>query len=241
MTDYRPYGSDFDDYPSEKYPPDWNARRKKVLSRDGYRCQVCGVSSTRVDSIQFDIDLPKSEGGSHSLSNLQTLCRSCHAEKYPENTHLAARAREWEQRNSNKRPLWQRILQVLFVLPMLFSLLGSGRSRTVIDELGREIELTALESVPHVPSDRAISVDVRVATLWDDPPESIQQYGLLAPSDSDRSDDVELRRFVVWADNYHTTMEKNATYRLIGAITNEYKGDMQLKLDRKSEILPLDH
>lgn len=62
------------------YPPDWNKRRRLIYRRDNYQCQKCG----RQGGPHGDAELhchhirPKSKGGSHHPSNLQTLCWQCH-------------------------------------------------------------------------------------------------------------------------------------------------------------------
>jgi 5-methylcytosine-specific restriction endonuclease McrA len=90
----------YNKHPSAEYPPGWQSRRRKVPRRDGFICQECGVRSTRVDDVRFDVDhiLPKSDGGSHAPENLQTLCLSCHANKHPGNQGLRQRARTYERR-----------------------------------------------------------------------------------------------------------------------------------------------
>lgn len=53
-------------------PPNWEAIRKRVLARDGYRCtwvtdgQRCTVRATDVDH--------RERGDDHSMSNLRSLC-----------------------------------------------------------------------------------------------------------------------------------------------------------------------
>ena len=51
-----------------------------MLLRDGYQCQVCGdlVHGKRA---HVDHIVPKSKGGSDEVTNLQTLCASCHSKK----------------------------------------------------------------------------------------------------------------------------------------------------------------
>lgn len=64
------------------YPSDWNSRRKKVYRRDNYRCQRCGSrgGSRGNTELHAHHKKPKSKGGSHRLSNLTTVCKSCHAD-----------------------------------------------------------------------------------------------------------------------------------------------------------------
>lgn len=62
-----------------EYPDDWDERRKRVLERDGYECQQCGATDTE---LQVHHLTPISEGGGHGLSNLETVCQSCHAAEH---------------------------------------------------------------------------------------------------------------------------------------------------------------
>ena len=52
-------------------------KRKQVFERDAYRCKHC---ETHFD-LTVDHIIPESKGGTLSLSNLQTLCRSCNSSK----------------------------------------------------------------------------------------------------------------------------------------------------------------
>lgn len=63
------------------YPDDWPDRRKKVFSRDRWACQRCGRQGGPRGSAQLHAhhEIPKSEGGSHAVSNLTTFCDRCHA------------------------------------------------------------------------------------------------------------------------------------------------------------------
>jgi 5-methylcytosine-specific restriction endonuclease McrA len=47
--------------------------RSLIFLRDGNCCKKCGA----VDDLTIDHILPKSRGGGHDPSNLQTLCRKC--------------------------------------------------------------------------------------------------------------------------------------------------------------------
>lgn len=55
----------------------WNLTRRQCFLRDNYQCQHCGQivfgKSAHCDHIK-----PKAQGGSDLLSNVQTLCSTCH-------------------------------------------------------------------------------------------------------------------------------------------------------------------
>lgn len=55
----------------------WTELRNRALERDGFRCVKCSIPGR----LEVDHIVPKSNGGSDDLSNLQTLCRSCHIAK----------------------------------------------------------------------------------------------------------------------------------------------------------------
>jgi hypothetical protein len=65
---------------SNGYPSDWDARRKRVYQRDNYTCQNCGFDTSSVDNASLHAHhiVPKSNGGSHRVSNLVALCKDCH-------------------------------------------------------------------------------------------------------------------------------------------------------------------
>ena len=56
----------------------WQERRKEVWLRDGGTCVHC-EDSVRLRKAHIDHILPVSRGGNNALSNLRTLCRSCHS------------------------------------------------------------------------------------------------------------------------------------------------------------------
>ncbi len=60
-----------------RLPADWPARRRAVLTRDGFRCRIrddcCVVVASEVDHIEA--------GDNHELGNLQAACPPCHARK----------------------------------------------------------------------------------------------------------------------------------------------------------------
>lgn len=55
---------------------EWQQARKRVLARDGRRCQKCGHK--RPLEVHHIIALR--QGGTHDEANLITLCAACHAE-----------------------------------------------------------------------------------------------------------------------------------------------------------------
>jgi len=57
--------------------PQWEALRAKVFKRDGYRCTQCESA----DDLHCDHVVPLADGGESDMSNLMTLCRSCHSRK----------------------------------------------------------------------------------------------------------------------------------------------------------------
>lgn len=61
-------------------PANWQTLRRKVYRRDGYTCQNCGATGGPRGNTQLEAHhiVPKEAGGTHELSNLKTLCKSCH-------------------------------------------------------------------------------------------------------------------------------------------------------------------
>lgn len=62
----------------------WMAIRRRILLRDGYTCQGCGV--VRMDN-EVDHRVPLEQGGTNNDDNLQTLCGGpdgCHTRKSKE-------------------------------------------------------------------------------------------------------------------------------------------------------------
>lgn len=57
------------------YVGTWKAQRRLVRERDAGMCQKCGST----DRPQVHHIVPARYGGTHDLSNLITLCRSCHS------------------------------------------------------------------------------------------------------------------------------------------------------------------
>ena len=65
---------------AHKTARDINLRlRFKVLSRDCFKCCMCGASPAKDPSVELHIDhiIPWSKGGETTIDNLQTLCSNC--------------------------------------------------------------------------------------------------------------------------------------------------------------------
>ena len=63
------------------YGPNWQTQRKRARARDGFRCQICGaVENGREHDVHHIIPLRRfsSYQRANQLSNLATLCRTCH-------------------------------------------------------------------------------------------------------------------------------------------------------------------
>ena len=59
----------------------WQQVRRRVLVRDKHQCRACKRKGIYVPAGEVDHIVPKSQGGSDDLSNLESLCRTCHQVK----------------------------------------------------------------------------------------------------------------------------------------------------------------
>lgn len=63
------------------YPPDWEYRREAAKERDKYSCTKCGYPEgfkRRSRQLHVHHKKPVSNGGTHEIENLITLCHICH-------------------------------------------------------------------------------------------------------------------------------------------------------------------
>lgn len=58
-------------------PSDWKTRRKIIFKRDQEKCQRCGKKES-ITTCHIHHIIRRAYGGTHSLNNLATLCKSCH-------------------------------------------------------------------------------------------------------------------------------------------------------------------
>ena len=63
------------------YGRDWKRLRAVVIRRDKGLCQQCLRGGRVVPGNECDHITPKSRGGTDDMSNLELLCRPCHASK----------------------------------------------------------------------------------------------------------------------------------------------------------------
>jgi 5-methylcytosine-specific restriction protein A len=71
------------------YGTEWDKLREVILKRDEYQCQACKRRGWLTAAREVDHIVPREDGGGEEPSNLQSLCKPCHAEK----TRLERRAR----------------------------------------------------------------------------------------------------------------------------------------------------
>lgn len=59
----------------------WQKLRASVLHRDAHLCQPCLSRNLVTPATQVDHIVPKADGGSDALDNLQAICAECHTDK----------------------------------------------------------------------------------------------------------------------------------------------------------------
>lgn len=70
----------------------WRKRRKRILERDKYLCQVCLALGIVTPATQVDHIVNKAAGGTDDDDNLQSICDPCHAPKTRAEALAARRA-----------------------------------------------------------------------------------------------------------------------------------------------------
>lgn len=76
--------------------------RYDVLSRDGFRCVLCGA--TQKDGVTLHVDhiIPLAKGGLSEMSNLRTLCERCNLGK---GDRLEPAIKNYQEMNDNKKKI----------------------------------------------------------------------------------------------------------------------------------------
>ncbi len=80
---------------------------------------------------------------------------------------------------------------------------------------------------------RWVDLTVKVAQLWETNSESISQSGLVG-------DETGTIKFVKWVKSELPDLEEGKSYRLKNVVTDEFQGRYSVKLNRTSQIEPLD-
>jgi 5-methylcytosine-specific restriction endonuclease McrA len=65
-------------YVVQRPRPRLRPTRREIFRRDGYRCQYCGRSTSR---LTIDHVLPRNRGGQNTWENLTTACPDCNVRK----------------------------------------------------------------------------------------------------------------------------------------------------------------
>ena len=85
------------------YGKRWQATRRRVFERDGWRCRRCGrAGRLEADHIARLEDEPGLDP--YDMDNLQSPCRGCHIDKTAEENRRPMTAKELE---------WQRFIEEL--------------------------------------------------------------------------------------------------------------------------------
>lgn len=63
------------------YGNKWDQIRKAALIRDDYLCQRCKAEGVYTSAKDVDHKIPKAEGGTDHLSNLESICPPHHKQK----------------------------------------------------------------------------------------------------------------------------------------------------------------
>jgi len=80
---------------------------------------------------------------------------------------------------------------------------------------------------------RWVDLTVKVTQLWEANSDSISQSGLIG-------DDTGTIKFVKWVKAELPNLEEGKSYRLKNLVTDEFQGRFSVKLNRTSQIEPLD-
>jgi len=59
-----------------------SAKRFRIMTRDGFKCKVCGNTPENGAILETDHIIAVTDGGSNDDSNMQTICNLCNQGKY---------------------------------------------------------------------------------------------------------------------------------------------------------------
>lgn len=86
----------------QKLQSRWLRVKKEAFERDGYKCQMCGSQKHLCGHhIQERAKHPEL---AYEVTNIVTLCKSCHAKQHPQNSKLIlAKSRVAKERENDRR------------------------------------------------------------------------------------------------------------------------------------------
>lgn len=88
------------------YGSAWDKIRAQALKRDRHLCIPCMAGGRPTPATQVDHIKPKAKGGTDDLSNLQSICDECHAEKTRVESADAQGRRPRLKYDANGFPIW---------------------------------------------------------------------------------------------------------------------------------------
>lgn len=79
---YKPWASNQGKSRHERgYDSRWYRIRKMIMVRDGYLCKPCQREGMLTKADEVDHIVPKSQGGTDDVANLEAICKCCHKVK----------------------------------------------------------------------------------------------------------------------------------------------------------------
>ena len=89
-----------------------------VFKKDNWTCRMCSTKVQKVniyanDAAELDHIIPISKGGTHTLDNVQTLCRQCNqfkSDKMPDDLDLINYIKRLKNKEIRGIPNFQKIL-----------------------------------------------------------------------------------------------------------------------------------
>jgi len=129
------------------YPTNWDKIRKRVYRRDGFKCQRCGASDTELHAHHIK---PKSKGGSHSTSNLKTLCKSCHESVHGHSVGGRGGSRSYRENSTEGFLGWLLFFFLTFVIGVVVQVLSlTGIARLLPIPTAAVISVAAFSRMKH--------------------------------------------------------------------------------------------
>ena len=89
------------------YGHQWTKRRNAVMIRDDYLCQTCQRNGRDTAAQEVDHINPKSQDGGDELSNLEAICKPCHAVKTAAEGVEARGGAKVTQYDAKGFPIWK--------------------------------------------------------------------------------------------------------------------------------------